>query len=203
MNCATYLKIKMRNVEIKARIRDIDSTVARAEELSDTGKDVHVQRDIFFNATKGRLKLRRFEDGSAELISYERSNVLGPRLSSYDKVTINSDSAESLINILSESIGVFGAVNKTRQLFMVGQTRIHIDRVDGLGNFIELEVVLREDQDVEAGQKIAADLMEKLQIKEENLIAEAYVDLLRKDTFPRDMFCSIAQKFLISNSVSD
>ncbi|RLU19010.1 hypothetical protein DMN91_009368 [Ooceraea biroi] len=171
----------MRNIEIKAQIRNIGSTSSKIEDLSDiTGRRVIKQRDIFFNATRGRLKLRRFEDGSAELISYERPDVLGPRLSSYDKVTLDSDTAESLTNILSHSIGVFGTVNKTRQLYMVGQTRVHVDEVDGLGTFMELEVVLQEDQDIEAGQKIAADLMEALLIKQEDLIAEAYVDLLKK-----------------------
>ncbi|EZA49459.1 hypothetical protein X777_11957 [Ooceraea biroi] len=163
----------MRNIEIKAQIRNIGSTSSKIEDLSDiTGRRVIKQRDIFFNATRGRLKLRRFEDGSAELISYERPDVLGPRLSSYDKVTLDSDTAESLTNILSHSIGVFGTVNKTRQLYMVGQTRVHVDEVDGLGTFMELEA--------KAGQKIAADLMEALLIKQEDLIAEAYVDLLKK-----------------------
>lgn len=71
---------------------------------------------------------------------YKRPDVPGPKLSTYDKVVLNSDIVESMTDILSQSIGVLGIVKKTRLLYMVGQTRIHIDKVDGLGNFIELEV---------------------------------------------------------------
>lgn len=113
-----------------------------------------------------------------------------------------------LVSSLSEAIGVLGVVKKTRQLFIVEQTRIHLDRVDGLGNFVELEVcesyicyikkkippieliafndivliqvVLREDQDLETGQKIANDLMQALSIAKDDLIDEAYIDLLAK-----------------------
>jgi len=80
------------------------------------------------------------QDGTAELILYKRPDVPGPKLSTYDKVALNSDIAKSLEDILSRSIGVLGVVKKTRLLYITGQTRIHIDKVDGLGNFIELEV---------------------------------------------------------------
>jgi len=79
------------------------------------------------------------QDGSTELIFYERPDLAGPKLCSYDKVTLNPNVSQSLINILSQSIGIFGIVNKTRQLYMIGQTRIHIDKVDDLGDFIEIE----------------------------------------------------------------
>ncbi|XP_020293805.1 uncharacterized protein LOC109859704 [Pseudomyrmex gracilis] len=170
----------MRNVEIKARIRNIDDTISKAETVSDTSKTIIKQHDTFFKAKEGRLKLRKFEDGSAELIFYKRPNVQGPTLSDYTKATLNSDVVESIVDILSQSNGVLGVVQKTRNLYMVGQTRIHIDEVDGLGYFLELEVVLREDQDIKAGQKIADDLMRALSIEKDDLIAEAYIDLLSK-----------------------
>jgi len=168
-----------RNIEIKAVIRDIDRTISKAIELSDNAEVGIEQHDIFFKAEDGRLKLRIFKDGAAELILYKRPDVLGPKLSTYDKVSLNSVIAESITNILSQSIGVLGVVRKTRLLYIVGQTRIHIDKVNGLGNFIELEVMLEEDQDIETGQKIADDLMQALSIKKEDLIAKAYIDLLK------------------------
>jgi adenylate cyclase class IV len=85
------------------------------------------------------LSIHYTQDDSAELISYERSDLPGPRLCSYDKITLNPNVSQHLINILSQSIGVFGTVNKTRQLYMIGQTRVHVDKVDDLGNFIEIE----------------------------------------------------------------
>ena len=61
---------------------------------------------------------------------------------------------------------------------MVGQTRVHCDTVEGIGDFAELEVVLEDNQSVEDGQLIADDLMEKLGIEKTKLIKCAYMDLL-------------------------
>jgi len=63
---------------------------------------------------------------------------------------------------------------------LVGQTRIHIDEVEGLGSFLELEVVLQEGQQPEEGMAIATALMEKLGVKKKDLIAGAYIDLIKK-----------------------
>jgi predicted adenylyl cyclase CyaB len=69
-------------------------------------------------------------------------------------------------------------VKKTRTLYLVGQTRVHIDQVEGLGEFLELEVVLRPEQTDAEGESIAAALLSEFGIDKQQLIAEAYVDLL-------------------------
>lgn len=69
-----------------------------------------------------------------------RPDTAGPKISLYDKVSIDADTVNLMEHILSSSIGVSGIVKKTRHLYVVGRTRIHIDNVDNLGNFIELEV---------------------------------------------------------------
>ena len=73
-----------------------------------------------------------------------------------------------------------GVVRKTRYLYLAGQTRIHLDDVEGLGQFMELEVVLRPDQTDAEGQAIAEDLMARLGIRKEDLLEGAYMDLLEK-----------------------
>ncbi|KAL6258856.1 hypothetical protein P5V15_010802 [Pogonomyrmex californicus] len=171
-----------RNVEIKAAIRDVQRTISKATELSDTVQTKIEQYDIFFNIKDGRFKLRKFKDGTAELILYERSDTSGPKLSFYERIPLSSDITEPIANLFSRIMGMRGVVKKTRLLYNVGQTRVHIDEVDGLGNFIELEVVLQDDEDVKTGQKIANDLMQALFIKEEDLIAKAYIDLLHPET---------------------
>ncbi|KAF2361840.1 CYTH-like domain [Trinorchestia longiramus] len=65
---------------------------------------------------------------------------------------------------------------------MVGQTRVHVDRVQGLGDFMELEVVLREDQTAADGQVIAGDLMKRLGVQEANLLSGAYMDMIKNTT---------------------
>ena len=79
---------------------------------------------------------------------------------------------------MSLALGMRGVVKKTRYLYMVGQTRIHIDEVEGLGYFMELEVVMREGQSDAEGQDIAEDLMRRLGVREDALIEGAYMDLL-------------------------
>ena len=78
------------------------------------------------------------------------------------------------------SIGLIGVVKKHRTLYMIGQTRVHLDRVEDLGHFMELEVVLREEQAEKEGVKIAEEIMSQLGIRQESLIECAYFDLLTK-----------------------
>jgi predicted adenylyl cyclase CyaB len=79
---------------------------------------------------------------------------------------------------LAHTLSVNGVVRKNRTLWMVGQSRVHLDEVDGLGHFVEIEVVLDSDQTAEMGIEIAEKLMIKLEIRKEDLIASAYIDLL-------------------------
>ncbi len=74
--------------------------------------------------------------------------------------------------------GASGVVEKRRRLFLVGQTRVHLDEVTGLGDFLELEVVLRAEQSVEEGQSIARALLAELGVAEGALVGPAYVELL-------------------------
>ena len=76
------------------------------------------------------------------------------------------------------ALGVRGVIRKTRYLYMVGQTRIHLDDVEGLGHFMELEVVMQEGQSDVEGQAIAEDLMHRLGFREDALIEGAYMDLI-------------------------
>ena len=80
--------------------------------------------------------------------------------------------------MLAASLGVRGVVRKQRLLYLVGNTRIHLDQVEGLGDFLEFEVVLSENDTLEQGQSIATELMTKLGIEAADLIEGAYIDLL-------------------------
>ncbi|XP_035720069.1 uncharacterized protein LOC118440729 [Vespa mandarinia] len=170
----------MRNIEIKTKISDSTTLINKLEKITESKWIVIEQYDTFFNTKTGRLKLRQFEDKTGEIIYYERPNVTGPKLSNYKKIKMNAETCENLRDILTISNGTLGVVKKTRRLFMIDQTRIHIDDVHGLGSFLELEVALNDDQDVSYGEKITQDIMKKLDIEPEHLISEAYIDLLNK-----------------------
>ncbi|XP_077450306.1 uncharacterized protein LOC144069092 [Stigmatopora argus] len=164
------------NVEIKARVSQPLELAKMASELSQSEGSVIRQRDTFFHCRRGRLKLRDFTDGSGQLIFYERPDEDGPKLSRYSVVPTSDPSG--LKAVLSAALGVKGEVRKERRLFLVGQTRVHLDAVEGLGHYMELEVVMRPQQTLEDGQKVAEDLMDKLGVTKDSLVTGAYVDLL-------------------------
>jgi adenylate cyclase class IV len=75
---------------------------------------------------------------------------------------------------------VRGIVEKKREIAIVGQTRIHLDSVRGLGIFLELEVVLKPRQTVKLGLAIAKKLMKELEVAEGDLLDRAYMDMLEE-----------------------
>jgi len=166
------------NVEIKARIASVDALLPLARALSDDDHPqlIH-QDDTFFAVPQGRLKLRVFGDGSGELIHYHRPDADGPKLSDY--VLSPAPEPESLRDALARACGLLGRVRKERLLLLAGPTRIHLDRVEGLGDFLELEVTLADGQTEAEGTAIAQDLMQRLGVAPEQLVSGAYLDLLR------------------------
>jgi predicted adenylyl cyclase CyaB len=168
------------NVEIKARARDFERQRLRAEALNSGSAEHLVQEDTFFNVPAGRLKLRKLGDGSAELIQYDRDDSLGPKESRY--VVFRTADPGGLKEVLARALGIRAVVRKRRTVYFFDKTRIHLDQVEGLGSFIELEVVLGPGQDTQYGSVVAEDLMVKLEIEKEDLVAGAYVDLANSGT---------------------
>jgi predicted adenylyl cyclase CyaB len=167
-----------KNVEIKTRIESVESLMPLVARFATEGPTAIFQDDTFFACPAGRLKLRAFSEHDGQLIFYQRSDSAGPKESFY--VISPTSSPETLRQALSLAYGVVGRVRKHRTLFMVGRTRIHLDQVDGLGDFLELEVVLADGEPQTAGNAVANELLEKLAIPHHHLIEESYVDLLQK-----------------------
>jgi len=165
-----------RNIEIKARVRNIAELTSKVAAIADSGPTEIVQDDTFFNCAAGRLKLRAFPDGRGELIFYRRADQHGPKESFY--LISPTLSPGSLREVLSLAYEQSGSVEKRRTLFLVGRTRVHLDQVRGLGEFLELEVVLSDGEPPEAGIAEAHALMDQLGINPSQLIEGAYVDLL-------------------------
>jgi predicted adenylyl cyclase CyaB len=165
-----------RNIEIKARIDDPVACAARAAALADRGPTEIQQDDTFFRCIGGRLKLRAFSDGTGELIYYRRANSQGPKESFY--LRSPTTAPNELRELLTLANGQAGRVKKHRKLFLVGRTRIHIDEVEHLGHFLELEVVLADEEPLEIGVSEAHGLIKRLGILPHQLVEEAYVDLL-------------------------
>ncbi|XP_058684171.1 uncharacterized protein LOC131573859 isoform X4 [Poecile atricapillus] len=196
-----------RNVEVKARLRAREEVLRAALRLRELlgpgpgsgqgsgehrepaqvcpeGGQVLIQTDTFFRVPRGRLKLRRMQDGRGQLIFYDRPDMAGPKLSSFS-ISPTAD-PEGLQVILSQALGTLGAVRKERLLLLLGQTRLHLDQVQGLGDFLELEVVLRPEQSEQDGQRVAQELLQHLGVQEQDLISGAYLDLLLARGHPGD-----------------
>ncbi|XP_025088077.1 uncharacterized protein LOC112560429 isoform X2 [Pomacea canaliculata] len=148
------------NVEIKARVRDMEGLKKVAATLSGSDGELLQQEDTFFYCRNGRLKLRVRKGFPSQLISYDRPDETGPKF------------------MLGRALGLQGTVKKDRWLYIVGQTRVHVDQVHGLGDFMELEVMLKDGQTAKEGLLIAKDLMEKLGVQENDLLDCAYMDLI-------------------------
>ena len=167
-----------RNVEIKARIESIGSISSKAAAFADEGPIEIFQDDIFFACKSGRLKLRILSPTEGQLIFYRRTDQKGPKESYY--IISPTASPRTLHEALSLAYGQVGRIRKNRILYVVGRTRIHLDRVEGLGDFLELEVILGEEESTECGEAVARDLMQKLDILPDQLIGGAYVDLVNR-----------------------
>ena len=168
-----------RNVEVKARVADLVDVEARARTIAKQGPFEVEQSDTFFACPNGRLKLREFTPTRGELIFYDRPDVVGPKLSHY--VIVPTSSPHTMRDALSRALSVVGQVRKRRRLYLTANTRIHLDEVDGLGSFLELEVVLSDSQSTADGEAVARSLLSMLGVSETNLVCGAYVDLLRED----------------------
>jgi predicted adenylyl cyclase CyaB len=171
-----------RNVEIKARASDFAAQRERAAGLADGPPEVIHQEDTFFRSRRGRLKLRKFSDAAGELIHYERPDAEGPVESRY--MIIPTGEPDVLRKALSQGLGTLGTVVKRRELFLAEGTRIHLDEVEGLGQFLELEAVLGPGESRESGEERVRELSAALGIEDSDLVDGAYIDLLLSERPP-------------------
>ncbi|WP_460528083.1 class IV adenylate cyclase [Chitinimonas naiadis] len=170
------------NIEIKANVADLAVLEDRVKALAMQPCTDIAQDDTFFACPNGRLKLRAFSADAGELIFYQRPDRAGPKSSFY--ILSTTQAPDTLRETLTLAYGQVGRVRKQRRLYQLGRTRVHLDEVEGLGSFMELEVVLAEGEAPEPGAREAQDLIAALGILPEDLIETAYVDLLRERALP-------------------
>jgi predicted adenylyl cyclase CyaB len=165
------------NVEIKAPCADLASARAVALRLGAEPAGEEVQTDTYFATRRGRFKLRETSSGRAELVPYLRPDLPGARRADYRVIPL-ADGAGTK-ELLAAILGVHRVVRKRRELLLWRNVRIHLDRVDGLGSFLELEAVFDGSPDAETEQRrIVERLMHELGIAEETCIASSYESLL-------------------------
>lgn len=172
--------MKHLNIEIKARCADQESIRSILRERSAEYKGLDHQIDTYFKASNGRLKLR---EGNIEnhLIFYARENKAGPKQS--DIILFKNNPGSSLKSILERSLGVLMVVDKKREIYFIDNVKFHIDSVEGLGSFIEIEAI---DSDGTISRetllKQCSDYLKLFGVEEKDLVPVSYSDMLLEKT---------------------
>lgn len=171
----------MRNLELKIACdaESFDAIQRKARALGPSS--VVSQRDTYFAVPSGRLKLRELDDGYAkrvELIGYSRPDVEGARWSSYYRAEFNTGEIAPLKAMMERTIGVRVVVSKVREVVAYRRTRIHLDQVDHLGHYVELETVTGNDVPDSEAELELAEVVEKLGLEQYPAVAGSYSDLM-------------------------
>ncbi len=166
----------MQNIEIKVRVPALNPVRELAVALGAEPHWAQEQTDTYFNANHGRLKLRETsDDASGTLISYSRPDETESRISQYRLLPVSEP--ETLKRMLGETLGVLVTVEKRRELLIYCSTRIHLDEVNGLGTFVELETVIADQSPDEAWQEHQF-VREQLGLGSHEPVPVSYSDLM-------------------------
>lgn len=165
----------MRNIELKARLRDRERALGVCRALGAVAQGDIRQKDTYFPVPGGRFKLRESDPGEDYLVFYRRPDAGAARGCDYDIAVVE----RGIGPVLAAALGTLAVVEKVRTLFLWENVRIHLDRVAGLGDFIEFEAVLSEQYDDEDGHRKVARLQEAFGIAPEDLVDTSYLELVR------------------------
>ena len=166
----------MRNLEAKFRLRDLDAAYARAEAIGFALSSTFIQCDTFFVVPSGKLKLRE-QQGLAWLIHYHRDHSQQLEMSNYDILPVPQPG--SVRAMLAAALGTLAEVRKRRTLLLRRNIRLHLDRVDGLGDFGEIEAVLPDGEPAETYRDEVGAILAALDVDQAGLIEVSYFELMR------------------------
>jgi predicted adenylyl cyclase CyaB len=165
----------MLNIELKARCEDLGKLRESCESLGAEGQEPERQIDTYFSVSHGRLKLRESSESGAELIYYARGDVAGARESHYDLYQV--EDPEGLKAILTKALSVSAVVTKRRETFVIGNVRIHLDKVQGLGGFVELQGTVDHSGELPLVADEVQGVQRALGIDPQSLVKESYAAL--------------------------
>lgn len=175
------LMIKMRKrelMEIKAIFPELDLARKRLSKVGGKYIGTFRQVDVYFKVKKGRLKIRNVDNSDvSQLVYYTRADVKGPKKSEIILVKLDKKEGEKLKEILAEILGVRTIIKKTRGIYEYRGARVHLDDVEGLGRFIEIEFPISPGRKEEECRKIVEEIMEELEISKQALLEVSYSDL--------------------------
>ena len=163
------------NLELKARIADLDSARDRVRALGAERQGVEHQVDQYYQVAKGCIKLRRSSLDGAHLIVYLRSSDISARVSTFHRLLV--DRPEELADTLAAIFEPGSTVDKEREVWWWKDVRIHLDRVAGLGTFVEFEARLDTIGDPSEAERLIDQLTRHLGIESSDLIGGSYGEM--------------------------
>jgi predicted adenylyl cyclase CyaB len=170
------------NIEIKARMDDPAHMRQVLQARQAEFKGIDRQVDTYFHVPKGRLKLRQGHIESA-LIAYRRPNQAGPKASEIALQPLQPQEAEGVKEALAQALGVKVVVDKRREIYFIGSVKFHIDEVEGLGHFAEIEAIDPDgSRNAEALRQLCEAYMEDFRIAPEQLLQDSYSDMLLRQS---------------------
>lgn len=168
-----------RNLEVKARLAHLEEARGIVRDLCGQPPRIELQTDTYFNTTQGRLKLREIacgDEAESVLIAYDRADQAETRTCKYHLVPVADPAL--LKTALTSTLGVCAVVRKRREISIHHNVRIHLDEVNGLGTFLELEAVLSSADDENVSQARLDELLGQLKITRDDFLAISYAELL-------------------------
>ena len=169
--------MKITNVEIKAKHSHLDSVRSLLSQRNAQFIGTDQQTDYYFRVSEGRLKLRQGLVENA-LIFYHRDNAATARPSHIQLVKVDAHTGAGILELLTSALGTSGVVKKSREIWFVDNVKIHLDTVEGLGTFIELEAIQEHGLTGDDLRKQVVELRDLFGITEGDLISLSYSDMV-------------------------
>ncbi|MEK7655598.1 MAG: class IV adenylate cyclase, partial [Patescibacteria group bacterium] len=166
----------MKNIELKVKVDNIKPLVRSLRTLGAHFAGTLKQKDTYYNCHEGRLKIREINGKEFMFIHYNRPDTASHKISDFEILELTKSQCLKLKNILGSSLGIKVTVDKTRKLWMYKNTRIHLDDVNGLGKFLELESKITTSES--HAKKEYDALIEALSLNNFIKIKKSYSDLL-------------------------
>ncbi len=164
------------NLELKARIANVDFTRERVRALGAERQGAEHQVDQYYQVPGGRMKLRRSSLDGAHLIVYLRPDDVSACVSTFHRLPV--DHPKPLADTLETVFETGPTVDKQREVWWWKSVRIHLDRVEGLGEYIEFEARLDKIGDHAEAQQLVDQLTHQLGIESSNLISSSYGEMI-------------------------
>jgi len=169
----------MKNIELKVAVKDFKEVNLLLNKIKAKGAGKLIQKDFYYICPNGRLKIREIKNKQFELIFYRRQDKKNSKLSDYQVLPLNKSQKQILKYILARACGELIAVKKIRNLWIYKHTRIHLDQVDKLGKFLELETVVK-NINLKKAKIEHNEVIMKLNLSKYKKIDKSYSDLLIK-----------------------